>query len=219
MLPESPLVEAPSLELARPGCCSFRTVGDDEVKLGRTATLIASLLVSLLIVGGSSATRLAPPAACRMSQLAVTLGPYISEATEQHTLALRLVNHGKQACVLYGYPRVTLYDRRGVIPFRFSYRGDQMISARPPKPIRVPPGGAAFLLLNKNTCVNGFARAATTVKIAAPGAPATGVTSFSFSRKMPFSWRVPDSCADATDPGSVITVSPFVETVRAALTG
>lgn len=187
--------------------------------MARAATLSTMLFVSLLIAGAGSGARSALTADCRMSQLAVTLGPYISEATEQHTLALRFVNRGTHVCVLYGYPRVTLYDLHGVIPFRIRHGGDQMISARPPKPVRVQPGRAAFLVLNKNACVGGSSRQATVLKIATPGALGTGIGSFTFPRHMPFPYRDPDYCARADDPGSVITVSPFAPTVRAALNG
>ena len=177
----------------------------------------ALCLVSLLIAGACSGARSAP--GCRMSQLGVSAGPYVSEATEQHTLALRLVNRGTQECVLYGYPRVTIHDARGLIPFRIRHDGDQMISARPAKPVDVRPGRSAFLLLNKNVCVDGASRAATTVELATPRAAGSGVASFRFPRKMPFPYRIPDFCARADDPGSIITVSPFVPTVRAALNG
>lgn len=180
----------------------------------------ALFLVSLLIAGAGSGARSAPTLAeCRMSQLAVSPGPYVSEATEQHTLALRLVNRGRRGCALYGYPRVTFYDARGSIPFRTRHGGDQMISARPAKPVDIRSGGAAFLVLNKNACVDGSSRAATTVGVATPRAPGSGMASFRFPRKMPFPWRIPDFCAHAGDPGSIITVSPFVPTVRAALNG
>ena len=102
--------------------------------MARAATLPIVLFVSLLVAGAGSGARSALTADCRMSQLAVTLGPYISEATEQHTLALRFVNRGTHVCVLYGHPRVTVYDMHGVIPFRIRHGGDQMISARPPNP-------------------------------------------------------------------------------------
>jgi hypothetical protein len=169
----------------------------------------ALFLVSPLL--GSS------PAApeCRMPQLGVSVWRYISEATEQHTLALRLVNRGKQVCTLYGYPRVTLYDARGVLPLRIRHGGDQMISARAPGSVRLEPGKGAFLVLNKNACVNGSARVATRLVIARGTEPA----SLRFPRTMPFPSRIPDSCVDASDAGSVVTVSAFVPTLRAALHG
>lgn len=161
----------------------------------------------------------APSTGCRMSELAVTLGPYVGEATEQHTLALRLVNRGRRLCILSGYPRVRLYDTRGLIPFRIRRGGDQMISARRPEPVSVQPGRAAFFVLNKNACVGGSSRRATVLEFATPSAPDTGVGSFTFNRRMPFPYRDPDLCMDAGDIGSVVTISPFVPTVRAALHG
>ena len=170
-----------------------------------------TLVVPLVIAAAGPAA----PSGCRMSQLSVSLGPLVGEATEQHTLALRTVNRGTRACVLFGYPRVSLYDATGVIPFRVRTGGDQMIAARRPEPVRVKPGRAAFLVLNKNACVGGSSRRATVLRIATPG----GVKSFAFPRHMPFPYRDPDLCKDAGDVGSVITISPFVPTVRAALTG
>lgn len=146
----------------------------------------AVCLVSLLIASAGFGAR--SVAECRMSQLGVSAGPYVSEATEQHTLALRLVNRGRQGCVLYGYPRVTFHDARGLIPFRIRHGGDQIIPARAPKPVNVRPGGAAFLLLNKNVCVSGSSRAAVTVELATSRVPGSGVASFRFPRTMPFPW-------------------------------
>ena len=180
----------------------------------------ALLVVSSLLGCSSSGARSARAVTrCRISQLVVSLGPYVSEATEQHTLALRLVNRGKHACTLYAYPRVTLYDAHGLIPFRIGHGGDQMIPLRPPKPVGLEPGREAFLLLNKNTCVNGSLRGATMIKISTPRVAGTGAALFRFPRRMAFPWRVPDSCTDAADLGSIITVSSFVPTLRAALSG
>ncbi len=167
--------------------------------------VLALAVVSLL----AGARPCAPP------HVAVSLGPYVGEATEQHTLALRLVNRGDRVCILDGYPRLVLSDARGAIRFRITHRGDQMISARRPKPVRVYPGRAAFVVLNKNTCVGKSARAARTLELAT----SAGSVSFRFPKRMAFPWRVPTSCADAGDPGSTIAVSPFVPTLRAALNG
>ena len=93
---------------------------------------------------------------CRLSRFAVTLGPDVSEATGQHTLALRLENRSV-TCVLDGYPRVVLYDAGGVIPFVVRHGGDQMISSDPPKAITIPAGGHAFVVMNKYRCDRGAA--------------------------------------------------------------
>jgi hypothetical protein len=149
-----------------------------------------------------------------MAQLAVSVGPWISEPTEQHTLAMRLVNRGSGVCVVDGYPRVTLSDSRGAIDFTIRDGGDQVISHRPPKPVRLQPGGTADLLLNKNVCVNGSRRAATKLELETP---AGGATTYTFPAHMPFPWRIPDFCTAATDPGRIISVSPFVPTWQAAI--
>ncbi len=149
-----------------------------------------------------------------MGQLAVSIGPWISEATEQHTLALRLTQRGSGACTLDGFPRVILSDARGPIRFRIRHTGDQMISARPPRPVRLHPGVTAYLLLNKNACVAGSYRSATRIEIETPS---NGAASFTFPARMPFPWRIPDFCTVAGDPGRVITVSAFVPNVRAAI--
>jgi hypothetical protein len=155
-----------------------------------------------------------------MSQFSVSLGPYVSEATEQHTLALRLVNRGSRTCALDGYPRVQLLDRRGVIPFPIQDAHDQMITTRPPERVTVRPGGAAFVILNKNTCVNPVSssvrRSTTVIEVGMRGAPGAAV--LKVPRRVPFPWRVPDYCGKGQD-GSTIAVSPFEPTVRAGLNG
>jgi hypothetical protein len=162
------------------------------------------------------------PAPCRLSQFAVSLGPDVSEATGQHTLALRLANNGSRTCVLDGYPGVTLYDAAGAIPFVIRHGGDQMISSRPPKPVIVRPAGRAFVVMNKYRCDRGAApgsRGTRRIRITS-GTRAAGSASITFGdpRAIPVAYRIPDYCGKG-DPGSTLIVSPFVETVRAALHG
>jgi hypothetical protein len=177
-------------------------------------------LVQLVRNEAASYTR--PTAApCRLSQFAVSLGPYVSEATGQHTLALRLANRGAQACVFDGYPRVTLYDAAGEIPFAITHGGDQMISPRAPKPVVVRAGGRAFVVMNKYRCDRGAVPGTRTVRIAiSSGTRAGGSVSITFGdvRTIPLPYRIPDYCGSG-DPGSTLAVSPFVGTVRAALGG
>jgi hypothetical protein len=157
-----------------------------------------------------------------MSQFSVSLGPYVSEATEQHTLALRLVNRGGRTCELYGYPRVRLFDGHGVIPFAIKDAHDQMITPRPPRPVVVRPGSSAFMILNKNTCVNAVSRSVgrstTVIKIGMLAVPSAALAVLRLPRQMPFPWRVPDYCGKG-QVGSTIAVSPFEPTLRAGLSG
>ena len=159
---------------------------------------------------------------CRLSRFVVTLGPYVSEATGQHTLALRLENRGAVTCVLDGYPRLTLYDAGGPIPFAIRRGGDQMISSDPPQPVEVLPGGQALILMNKYRCDRGAApgsRGTRRIRISS-GHPGSGSASIIFDDRqaIPMPYRIPDYCGRG-DPGSTLTVSPFVRTVRAAVGG
>src|SRR5260221_10939873 len=115
--------------------------------------------------GTAAPTHIAAVMPCRLSEFAVMPGPYVSEATGQHTLALRLENTGSMTCVLDGYPRVALYDPNGVIPFVVKRGGDQMISSDPPKPFKIPPHGRAFVVLNKYRCDSGALRATRRIRI------------------------------------------------------
>jgi hypothetical protein len=190
--------------------------------MGKAVTIAGVCLVALLVAAAASQARSTDPAPCRLSQFAVLPGPYVSEGTGQHTLALRLTNRGSRTCVLDGYPRVALYDAAGAIPFVIGHGGDQMISSRPPRPVVVRPGGRAFVVLNKYRCDRGAVpgtRVTRRIRITS-GAPATGSASISFGDQhaIPMPYRVPDYCGKG-DPGSKLAVSPFVGTVRAALGG
>jgi Protein of unknown function (DUF4232) len=189
--------------------------------MARTVALTSTFLISLLIVSASSGARSASPATCQMSRFTVAVGPYVSEATQQRTLALRLVNHAG-TCVVNGYPRLKLYDARGAIPFSIRNGGDQMISSRRPRRITVRRDGSVFVVLNKGQCVDGVTpstRGTTRIVIRAAGAPTTtDAVSIRFGSRIPMPWRIPAYCGKR-DPNSIITVSPFVPTVRAALNG
>ena len=162
------------------------------------------------------------PSPCRLSRFVVSVGPYVSEATGQHTLALRLLNRGSVTCVLDGYPRVTLYDPGGAIPFVVRTGGDQMISSEPPKPMKIPSGGHAFVVMNKYRCDRGAApgsRGTRRITISTgPRAAESASIIFENRRAIPMPYRIPDYCGKG-DPGSTLTVSPFVGTVAAALRG
>ena len=181
---------------------------------GKVGTLAGLLLLLYLAASNGVAGLALPPAACRMSQFALALGPQVSEATGRHTLALRLVNRGAASCVVNGYPKVTSYDRAGSIPFSIRHGGDRMITSRGPAPVVVRPARAAFILLNHYRCDRGSLRAATTLRIGLPGATRAAAASIT----IPDPYMRLDYCGKG-DPGSTLTVSPFEPTLRAALSG
>ena len=142
-------------------------------------------------------------AACDLTRFTLALGPLVTEATGQHTLAVRLRNGGGP-CTFAGYPRLTLGDRRGAIPFAITHRGDQMITSRLPRRFLVRRGGAAFVVMNQYRCDLGDRRTATVVRL--PGA----------SLRIADRLRRPHYCGRG-DPGSTLAVAPFVPTLHAAL--
>ena len=146
-----------------------------------------------------------------MSRFSVETGAEISEATGQHSLALELVNRSSSRCFFRGYPRVVLRDENGVIPFRISHRGDQMVTSRPPTRVVVGRGHAAYVLVNNYRCDLGVARTARTLRISVAGAPANDAASLLISSR-----RRPMYCGRG-DPGSILAVSPFEPTLRATL--
>jgi hypothetical protein len=190
--------------------------------MGRASTIVGVCVVALWPAAVGSQARPGSPVPCRLSQFVLSLGPYVSEATGQHTLALQLANRGPRTCSFDGYPRVTLYDAAGTIPFVIKHGGDQMISSRPPTLVVVRPGGRAFVVINKYRCDRGAvpgARATRQIKIGS-GRHAAGSASITFGdvHTIPLPYRIPDYCGRG-DPGSTLAVSPFVGTVRAALGG
>jgi Domain of unknown function (DUF4232) len=109
--------------------------------MARVWVIVSALLVVLSLVAAAGAGSRLTVTGCHMSQFTVSIGPSVSEATEQATLALRLVNRGDRDCTLNGYPSLRLLDSRGVIPFVVKHGRDQMITPRPPRPVLVRPGG------------------------------------------------------------------------------
>src|SRR5437764_1951173 len=76
-----------------------------------------------------------------------------SEPTGQHTAPLVLTRVGAQPCTLDGYPAVTLLDARGRrLDFRYSHRGDEVVTAHSPRAVHVGGQGSAFFMFNKYRC-------------------------------------------------------------------
>jgi hypothetical protein len=178
----------------------------------RWAIAASLVLLAGLAAGGSPRASVAVVSGCRISQFSVEFGPLISEATGQHTITLRLINRGRRACVLDGFPRVQAHDGTGVIPFAISHSGDQMVTSRRPRRWVVRPRGSAFVAVNHYRCDRGGLRTATTLRIGDGRAtrPAMGVI------KMSDRYQRLDYCGRA-DPGSILVVSPFEPTFRATL--
>jgi hypothetical protein len=107
-----------------------------------------------------------------------------------------------------------LYDHAGAIPFRIRNGGDQMITHDRPTRFVVRAGGNAWVVLNHYRCDLGDKRGATSVRMG-PAVPAPGAATFV---TITDPYRRLAYCGQG-DPGSILAVSPFEPTLRAALGG
>jgi hypothetical protein len=128
----------------------------------------AVLAISALAAGGSGHAADVGRQDCRASHFSIATGFQISPATGENPLTLRLTNRRPTACVLFGYPAISLADGRGVIPFAIRRDGDQMVTARRPTEVLVRPGRSAYVLLNKFRCDDGDLRLARTLRLSFP---------------------------------------------------
>jgi hypothetical protein len=153
--------------------------------MGKAYLAGPATIAAVLIAGcGTSAPRPVAPAAgqveshapdrdgpaCRPSQLRLTAGPRVSEATEQDTLVLVFRNISATPCHMRGYPGIALADGTGRrLSFVYRQGGDQMLTSNPPVPVRLPPGGYAYSAVNKNTCVGSTQSSAAQAEVTVPG--------------------------------------------------
>jgi hypothetical protein len=191
----------------------FRVRSHDLCVMSKLGVSAVGLLLSLSIAAGNGVAGTATRA-CRMSDFTLGIGPRISEKTGQNTLALRLVNRRAATCFVRGYPNVKVYDRQGVIPFLVRHGGDQMLASRSPRRVVVQQNRAAFVLLNHYRCDLRDLRTATSVRIRLAGMTSTEFASL----KLAVANSRLRYCGKG-DPGSILTVSPFEPTIKAAMRG
>jgi len=186
----------------------------DDCTVVRVGSAVAVLVVGAGLAGGVGFAGSKPLAPCRLAAFALRLGPKVSEATGQHTDALRLVNRSGSSCSLDGYPSVRLSDGGGHVPFLIRDGGDQMITSHRPTSFVVRPGRSAWVLLNHYRCDQRDLRGATTVRIGVAGHKRAGAVSLRITDQD----RVLSYCGPG-DPGSIVAVSPFEPTFRAGFSG
>jgi Domain of unknown function (DUF4232) len=139
-----------------------------------------------------------------------------SPKTEQMPVNVFLTNRRSQACILDGYPMITLFDRQGrALSYLYRHAGDQMVTSARPRTVRIRAGGTAVFVFNKNECVLTPAaeqrRAALTLRVALPGSRQTQAV------RMPRRWYF-EYCG-GRDMGRIITVSPIEPSLSAASAG
>jgi hypothetical protein len=160
---------------------------------------LVAALTAAASAGGAAPVVLS---SCTIGQMRLTVGPPVSEKTEQHTATLMLTNIGSSTCALRGYPTVALFDASGHrIPFAYTREGDQMITAAPPARVLVPAEGRAVFALNKNASACLTNRRARTLRLTLPGSKQSAHV------RLP-TYPILDYCS-SNDPGHFITLSPF----------
>lgn len=126
--------------------------GDVLAQSVSAGTAVAALTdVTLTVSIGPARAPGAKP--CGARALRAQPAMRVSEETGQDTLDWALANESSSTCVLYGYPQVSLWDRAGhLLRFAYSHKGDQMTTGAEPSPVYLPPGGSAWIRVNKYRC-------------------------------------------------------------------
>src|SRR5271154_1240897 len=173
----------------------------------------AVFAAAVLAVAAPSWTAHARPplgARCLSSQLRLSTGPRMSEATQQNTLLLLLTNVSGARCSLQGYPDIALSASTGTpLPFTYRRGGDQMLTSAPPTGLWLRPGAVAYLALKKQTGIVRQTVIAQRIRVIPPG------------DRQPLTARLPrypmlGYCGPG-DPGHVIDITPAEPSIRAVL--
>ena len=131
--------------------------------------------------------------------------------TEQATRLLVLRNLSSDPCKLDGYPNIGLLDAGGAtLPFSYHDGGDQMITRARPTAVDLRPHGAAYVAINKNSCVNFTRLNAARVRVTPPGSESA--ISLKLAR-----YPVLNYCGPGT-LGHTIDVTPVEPTASATYT-
>ena len=167
----------------------------------RIAVLAVVGACGLAITGGIQATPEHRDVLCLVSEMRLSVGARWSEATGQNTATVVVTNPSDGPCVLRGYPTIILLDRAGdSLPFTYSHRGDQMITANRPSEIRIREGRAAYFAFNKYRCDIHATAVAATLRVALPGSDVFR------SVRLPH-YPIIDLCNER--PSRIVTVSPI----------
>lgn len=147
-------------------------------------------------------------ARCSPGVLTLAYGPRLSPMTGEHGAFYELINHGRLACTLAGYPHVTLYANGEALPFRYILGGGPYVTGKPPATVTVNPGGAAWILVAKYRCDQGTLRDATTISLTMPGTAGAAVAG-PVSRDGAGASTLSYCRGGAADPGQTVAVSPI----------
>jgi hypothetical protein len=134
--------------------------------------------------------------------------PKESEATQEGSNSFVLANISRSACVLHGYPRVTLYHDARRLHFTFVPGDGFDVTTRPPRSLLLKPGVQAFFEVAKTGC-NGPGFSSTRIRVSLPGGGSTNMAMSPEDRLDYCSHSGPGAGAQAK-AGDHPTVSPIV---------
>jgi hypothetical protein len=133
---------------------------------------MSALMFGALTSGSWAAAQAPARKTCSIGQMRATIGPGVSEKTEQHTGSVRLTNLSREACTLYGYPTLAFLGAAGKpFPFVFHHGGDQMITHSRPRLIEVEPEANAYFAFNEAQACDAPRAPAQTLRVRLPGEP------------------------------------------------
>ena len=179
----------------RPGPNKQRvTVSNPPVTTSPSATSVTS----------TSAPVVAASTRCQTSELKLSTGPPVPEKTQQGSVLLTITNFGSVPCYLHGYPGITLHDAAGqLLPLSYQRKGDLEVTSATPQQVNLAVGATGYVLINKSVCAGQEAASASTLRFIPPDDTAS--TTMDLLRGL-------TSCETASDPGSVLDISPVEPT-------
>jgi hypothetical protein len=99
--------------------------------------------------------------------MSLSLGPPISPETGERGHILRLTNLTTRSCALHGYPGVSFYSHRTLLPFRVVWGGRYGTGGKP-RTVLLHPGARASFLVAKYRCDAGTAATASELRVYPP---------------------------------------------------
>ncbi len=149
---------------------------------------------------------------CQASALPLQYRPDLVPMTGEHGGYYALVNLGRAACTLDGYPSVALTDNGGaILPFRYVHHASVYVTKAAPRRVLLPPGASAFVLVAKYRCDLGDRRDAAAIQLTLPGSAGPAMT-LRFSPGLPGGADMSYCKGGPDGPGQIVGVSPIETT-------
>jgi hypothetical protein len=146
---------------------------------------------------------------CSSSTLRLAIVPLGSGMTGERAFYVRVTNTGREACLLSGYPAITLSSSRAKLAFTYQEGGGVYLSTQPPKLVTLKPGGKAWFTVAKYRCDVGELAAATSVDVSLPGVAGAWTLHFPASEGGGIDYCQKSKLAGPPDPGNTVVVSPI----------